>query len=299
MEWMVIVGILMALMVLASGLAAHAQPQGADASSGKTPAADRLGWRLAVQAYSFNRYTFYEAVEKTASLGLRHIEAYPGQRLSKEKPDASFDHDMSEELQREVKEKLAAAGVTLVNYGVVGLGNNEAECRKVFEFAKAMGIETIVSEPPPDAFPLLDKLCNEYGINVAIHNHPKPSPYWNPDTVLEACEGCGPRVGACADTGHWMRSGIDPVEALKKLEGRIVSLHFKDLNEHGQGAHDVPWGTGQGKARQMLAELHRQGLKAVFSIEYEYDWDNSLPAIAQCVEFFEQVAEELAAEKKE
>jgi hypothetical protein len=102
MEWMVMVGILMALMMLASGLAAHAQSQGADASSGKTPAADRLGWRLAVQAYSFNRYTFYEAVEKTASLGLRHIEAYPGQRLSKEKPDASFDHNMSEELQGEV-----------------------------------------------------------------------------------------------------------------------------------------------------------------------------------------------------
>ena len=43
-------------------------------------------------------------------------------------------------------------GITLVNYGVVGLPNNEAECRKVFDFAKEMGIETIVSEPPEDAF---------------------------------------------------------------------------------------------------------------------------------------------------
>jgi len=311
MQWLVMAATLMALMVLApaglvSGAAAPDQSRragSADASSGeeagKTPAADRLGWRLAVQAWSFNRYTFYEAVEKTASLGLRYIEAYPGQRLSKEKPDARFDHNMSEELRREVKKKLAAAGVTLVNYGVVGLSNNEAECRKVFEFAKAMGIETIVSEPPTDAFPLLEKLCNEYGINVAIHNHPKPSRYWNPDTVLAACKGCGPRVGACADTGHWVRSGIDPVEALKKLEGRIVSFHFKDLNKRGKGAHDVPWGTGQGDVQGMLAELHRQGLRAVFSIEYEHDWDRSLPAMAHCVEFFNQVAEELAAEKKE
>ena len=40
------------------------------------------GWRLGTQAYSFNRYTFFEAIEKTASLGLDWIEAYPGQTLS-------------------------------------------------------------------------------------------------------------------------------------------------------------------------------------------------------------------------
>ena len=46
------------------------------------PHAEKLGWRLACQAYSFNRYTFQEAVEKNASLGLRFLEAYPGQSLS-------------------------------------------------------------------------------------------------------------------------------------------------------------------------------------------------------------------------
>ena len=38
----------------------------------------------------------------------------------------------------------------------------------------------------------------------------------------------------------------------------------------------------------MLAEIHRQGVKAVFSIEYEYNWDNSLPDIAQSVKYFDQ-----------
>ena len=38
-------------------------------------------WRLGMQAYSFNRFTFYEAVDKTRALGMRYIEAYPGQRL--------------------------------------------------------------------------------------------------------------------------------------------------------------------------------------------------------------------------
>jgi len=251
-------------------------------------------WRLGMQAYSFNRFTFYEAVDKNEALGMRYIEAYPGQRLSKEKPDIRADHNMSSEIRREVLQRLQEAGVKLVNYGVVGLPNNEAQCRKVFDFAKAMGIETIVSEPPEDAFDLIDRLCEEYKINVAIHNHPKPSHYWNPDTVLKVCRGRSRRIGACADTGHWMRSGINPVEALRKLKGRIISLHFKDLNKFGGGAHDVIWGTGAGDARAMLAELARQNFKGVFSIEYEHNWLNSMPEIAGCVAFFRKVAAELS-----
>ncbi len=260
------------------------------------PNAEKLGWRLGCQAYSFNRFSFYEAVEKNASLGLKWIEAYPGQKLSQQKPNAGLNDALTPELRKEVKKKLADCDVKLVNFGVCGLSNNEKACRRVFDFAKDMGIETIVSEPAPDAFDLLDKLCGEYQINVALHNHPEPSRYWNPDTVLDACKGHCKRIGACADTGHWMRSGVNPLDALKKLEGHIISFHFKDLNKYGRkDVHDVPWGTGAGNAKALLQEIHRQKLKAVFSIEYEYNWLNSLPEIAQCVEFFDKVAAELAA----
>lgn len=158
-------------------------------------------WRLSIQAYTFNRFTFYEAVDKTKALGLCYIEAYPGQQLSKEKQNVKFDHNMSSEVKNEVLQKLHEAGFKLVNYGVLSLPNDETECRKVFNFAKDMGIETIVSEPPEESFDLVEKLCEEYKINVAIHNHPRPSHYWNPDTVLKVCEGRSSRIGACADTG--------------------------------------------------------------------------------------------------
>ena len=45
------------------------------------PHAEKLGWRLGCQAYSFNKYTFYEAIDKVQSLGLHYIEAYPGQKV--------------------------------------------------------------------------------------------------------------------------------------------------------------------------------------------------------------------------
>lgn len=248
------------------------------------------GWRLGMQAYSFKEFTFFEAVDKTASLGMKVIEAYPGQRFSPERPDAKFHHTMSAELRNEVKQKLCQAKVKMVNYGVVGLPNDEAKCRQVFDFAKEMGIETIVSEPPAEALDLVEKLCKEYKIKMAIHNHPAPSKYWDPDRVVAAVKGRSKLMGACADTGHWKRSGICPVEALKKLEGRIISLHFKDIDNEKK---DVIWGTGKCDVKAILTELDRQKFKGVFSAEYEANWKNSVPDLRRCAQYFNKVACEL------
>ncbi len=254
------------------------------------PSAEKLGWKLGCQAYTFNRFTFFEAIDKVKALGLHYIEAYPGQTLSKDHGDVKFDHNMPAKLYPEVLAKLKAADVKLMNYGVVGLGNDEAENRKVFDFAKSLGIETIVSEAPQESFTLLDKLTAEYGIRVAMHNHPEPSRYWDPKVLLAACEGHSKLIGSCADTGHWLRSGVWPLEALKLLEGRVISFHVKDLPEFGnKEAHDVPWGTGLLDLRGVLVEMRRQGFQGVFSVEYEHNWDNSLPDIALCVANFEAV----------
>jgi sugar phosphate isomerase/epimerase len=135
-------------------------------------------------------------------------------------------------------------------------------------------------------------MCYRYNINAAVHDHPKPSRYWSPDIVIEAIRNRGMRVGACADTGHWSRSGLKPVECLHKLAGRIITLHFKDI----AGGEDKPWGTGDGDARGMLEELHNQGFRGVFSLEYETGQGAELEAnAARCIAFFDKVAAELAA----
>jgi sugar phosphate isomerase/epimerase len=257
-------------------------------------AQEKLGWRLAGKGYTFRSVTFSEAVDKTAALGLRYLEVNPWQKF---KPGSDLDMGpgMDDAMLAEVKKKLEDAGVKPVAYGVMVLGKDEAANRKVFEFCRKLGIETIVSEPPAGTLEAIDRLCAEYAISVAIHNHPKPSGYWDPETVLKACAGRSVRIGACADTGHWMRSGIDPVEALKKLEGRIISMHLKDLNEFGDPkAYDVPWGTGKGNLPAVLAELKRQNLRAVFSMEYETDGPKLMDELAQCVAFFDRETTALA-----
>jgi sugar phosphate isomerase/epimerase len=275
--------LLTAVILMLLGSDATAQSSGLKSH----PATDAYdGWRLGVQAWTFKKFTFYEAIEKTASLGLNWIEAYPGQKLNKEYPSVKINPDMPAELRSELKQKLKDSGIKLINFGVVELPNDEAKCRKVFDFAKDMGIETIVSEPPVEAFDLVEKLCKEYKIKVAIHNHPKPSFYWDPDKILELCKGRSKLIGACADTGHWVRSGLDPVESLKKLEGRIISLHLKEIGD----GHDIAWGTGINHVEPILRELHRQNFKGVFSVEYEYNWENSVPEIRKSAQFFNKTS---------
>lgn len=253
--------------------------------------------RIGCQAYSFNRFTFFEAIEKNASLGLTCIEAYPGQVLAPDRRDTKFDHNLSADLVEKVREWLGVAGVKLVNYGVVNLPPDAEECRKVFDFARTMGIETIVSEPPGEALELIDRLCQEYRIHVAFHNHPQPSRYWNPSAVVKACEGRSKYFGACADTGHWVRSGVSPLEAMKRLEGRIVSLHLKDVDRCAPDAEDVPWGTGVGEIGAVLGEIRRQGIHPVIAIEYELSTPGDpSPEIEKCIGFFNETWKKCARE---
>jgi sugar phosphate isomerase/epimerase len=285
----VLFGMLLAATLLCSIPAVAAGPG--------APAAEAIGWRLGCQLWSFNRFTFMEAIDKTASMGLKYAEAFPGQRLSPDLPeDVKFEHGMSEEHRLLGQKKLQEAGVKVVAYGVVGLSKNEEENRKVFEFAKAMGIETLSSEPPKSALELVGKLADEYGINVAIHNHPKPSLYWDYSILAEAVAGSSTRIGSCADTGHWARSGLNPLDAVKALEGRIISFHLKDLNVIGdRTAHDVIWGTGVLDVKSILAEVYRQKIvNPIFSIEYEHNWENNVPDITECVAYFDKVAAEIS-----
>ena len=111
-----------------------------------------------------------------------------------------------------------------------GIPTDEAGARKVFEWAKKMGIEVLVTETRPTE--MHDKLCQEYQIKMALHNHPKT---WPPNEVLRACKDKSKWIGSCSDTGHWMRADFVPVDTFKKLEGRVLALAFQGLERVRQG----------------------------------------------------------------
>ena len=247
---------------------------------------------IAIQCWTFREYSFQEALEKAKALGIDFVQPYPGQALRPDKPEVEFDHNLSEENIQWVQRKLEEHGQYLIAYGVVEFDNTEEDMRKVFDFAKNLGIRTVVAEPKFDDFALLERMVKEYNINVAIHNHPSPSKYARPESVLERIKGLDERIGACVDTGHWMRSGVKPLEGLKMLEGRIIDVHLKDLDAFGVlEAEDVPFGQGKANVHDILAELTNQNFRGYLAVEYEKEADalNPAPPIKKGIEYIKSI----------
>jgi sugar phosphate isomerase/epimerase len=217
------------------------------------------------------------------------IEFYPGQKLSAEEPNVKFDHNAPDEAIAKVIARLSQRGIQAVNYGVVEIPKDEAGARKVFELAKKLGLYAVTTESV-DALDTIEKLAKEYDVKVGIHNHPRRPDdanykVWDPAYVLSVVKDRDSRIGSCADTGHWVRSGLNPVDCLKILKGRVISSHLKDLNEKSPAAHDVPYGSGVSNIPGILEELRRQNFTGNISVEYEYNWETNVPEVAQCIGF--------------
>ncbi len=226
---------------------------------------------VAVQCWTYRRFTFFETLDKVKALGIKYIQAYPEQLLGKEFPKVAFGPGMTEGQMKTVRDRVAAAGLEIVGYGVCDIGRTEASMRLIFDFARRMGIPMVVCEPEDDDYTLLDRLVEEYEIRLAVHNHPEPAKYAYPALLAKDIKGRSRLIGACADPGHWMRCGLKPVECLRYLEGRVLDVHIKDRSDFGNAKAVVDTVVGDGKAglRDILAELTLQDYDGYLTFEYE------------------------------
>jgi sugar phosphate isomerase/epimerase len=254
--------------------------------------------KLGVQTYTFRTYTLMETIDKVNALGVKYIEAYSAQRIAPEFGDVQFGPDAPTEALEKVEAKLEQAGIKLLAYYYHALGNDQAETEKVFEFADEMDIKIIVCEPDPAKLDWLDEMAAKYKMKIAIHNHarhPDNPAYvnWKPEEVMKMCEGHSKRIGTCADTGHWTRSGISPAEALRTYRDRLICVHLKDMDKAELDAHDVVFGQGKADMAAVMAELYRQKFDGLASIEYEENPQDNFDEVAACVKYVRTTMDEL------
>jgi len=257
--------------------------------------AEQQGWDLSMQSFSFHLFPFMEALDKTQQLGLSYIEVFPGHKLGGKWGDKPFGFDLTSEERADLKAMAESKGIKIISTGVYGTNDPEG-WEKMFMLAKDMEMEFISCEPNIQDWDLIEGLVKKYDIKVAVHNHPQPSPYWNPDLLLKEISHRDNRIGACCDVGHWRREGLDEIECLNKLKGRVITLHFKDIEAKKEGEkeqHDVIWGTGILDIPGMFKVLKEQNFKGTFTIEYENNWENSVPDIDQCIKYYNKVTEEI------
>ena len=211
-------------------------------------AADGGELNLGIQMYSLRGYPVDEALGHVKDLGLKVIEFYPGM-FPVTDDQAAIDA---------MKKKVTDLGLTMSAYGVNRFTKDAAANRKLFAFAKAAGIPILGADPDPDSFASLDDLVKEFDR----------------------------RIGACADLGHYLRSGEQPTEVIRLLAGRLYGIHLKDFAEMQDKTRGVILGQGHIDVPAVFAALEQAKFPAdgALSIEYEEHPTNPLAEIRACIE---------------
>jgi sugar phosphate isomerase/epimerase len=245
------------------------------------------GFALGTQSYTFRLFTFEEACAKTAAAGVKTTELFPGQKISASRPNEKTDPNVSAEGLAEIKDILKKNGLQAVALGVIGIPKEEAGARKIFQFAKELGIKVLNTEST-DSIDTIEKMVKEFDIKVGYHNHPQrpDNPnykVWDPNYILELTKDRDARIGSCADMGHWTNSGLAAADCIRILKGRIVSSHLKEI-AHGSTKCTRP-GEGRAKLDEALKALKEVGFDGPVSIEHEINWEDNLEDVKSYVSF--------------
>jgi sugar phosphate isomerase/epimerase len=245
-------------------------------------------WKLGVALWTFHTFNFPDALAKVDSAGIEYIEPNTFHNTGPELKD-SLIMQLSPDGIEKLKAMIQERGLKVESIYIAG-DSTLGSWDKQFTIAKQLGVKFVTAEPPVNMWDDIDSLAGAYGVKVAIHEHWKGvSPYWHPDSVLAAIKG-HPNFGACADLGHWPKSGIDPVEAVKKLSGHIIGVHLKDIAAfNNPKLKDVPVGTGVVDFPAVFQELKNQQFTGPIYIERDAeDQPSNLPSVIQTIEYYKE-----------
>ncbi len=231
-------------------------------------------FKMALQSYSLRGLTtdgkadVHKALHATQEMGVAYWEAYP----------AHFPADPKK--ADEYKALAAEHGVTVIGYGVNGFSKNHDNNRKLFEFAKAMGFGYLSADPSVDAFDSLDKLVEEYGVAIGIHNHGPGHKWAMIDTIAAAIKDHNPKIGCCVDTGHFLRSREDPVRAVEVFGKRVYGVHLKDVKD---ATKFTVLGEGDLRTADLLKALAKNQYDYALALEYEEHPNDPIAEIKECL----------------
>lgn len=245
--------------------------------------------KFGIALYTFSNFSFPEQLELADSAGLKYVEGFTFGKAGATLKD-SMIMNLSKSGLNKLKELINKKGLKMESIYIIG-GNKVENWEKDFELAKHLGVRYVTAEPPKNMWDSVDSLAAIYGIKVALHNHWKGnSIYWHPDSVLVALKN-HPNFGACPDLGHYPKSGIDPLEAIKKLEGHIIGIHLKDIAEYNNNKlQDVPIGTGVVNFPAIFSELKRQNFNGNLMIERDTkEKPSNLSSVKQIVKYYQNV----------
>ena len=250
--------------------------------SGPRGAAHRL--KLGVASYSLRKFSLDQALEMCREMDVRYVNF----------KDVHLPMTDSPEALRIARQKVEAAGLTIMGGGTITLKNDPAQVRKAFQYAKDAGFPLMVTAPEPDAFDVIEKMIQEFDIKVAVHNHgPEDKFFPAPQDAMKKLAGRDRRFGLCMDVGHATRAGVDPVKSVDECKERLLDLHVKDLKvktdkdsqtEVGKGVLDFPG---------LFRALEKIGFAGHVGLEYEINETSPLVGMKESFAYMRGVVDAL------
>jgi inosose dehydratase len=232
------------------------------------------GLKIGVATYTFREWPIEETIKGLQRAGMKYIS------IKNVKNHIDLSHTTEERKQR--AQMFRDAGMIPLSVGNVSMKNDEADVRRAFEYARDIGVPTIVCAPPVDAVPLLDKMVKEFNIKLAIHNHgPEDKQFPSPYDVWKAVEKYDKRIGLCIDVGHTARAGVDPAESIIKCRERLYDVHLKDISALGNRNTPIEGGRGILDLKAILAALLKINYQGLAGFEYEKDGKDPLPGLTE------------------
>lgn len=235
------------------------------------------GLKIGVATYTFREWPLEETIKGLQRVGMKYIS------IKNVKNHIDISHTPEERKQR--AQMFRAAGMIPLSVGNVSMRGSDADIRKGFEYAKDIGVPTIVCAPRRDAIPLLDQLVKEFDIKLAIHNHgPEDKGYFpSPYDAMDLIAKYDKRIGLCIDVGHTARAGVDPAESIIKCKDRLYDLHLKDISALGARNTPIEGGRGILNLKAILQALIKIKYQGLAGYEYEKDGKDPLPGLAETI----------------
>jgi len=240
------------------------------------------GFPMGIQSFCFRETKGIDKlIRRLRQVELACIELHPVHL-----PLESSDLEIAEALSL-----FESAGISVPAFGVVPLPRDVRRCRRIFEFAEKLEVETICADPEPEALEAIERLTDEYDIAVAIHNQGPGHRWGSFEAIHKALASTGEGIGICVDTGHFLRAGEDPLEPIRAMPDRVLGVHLKDVARDESGEwKEVILERGALRVGDVLATLASSGFDGFISLEYEGDPKDPVPAIRECLRVIRSAA---------
>jgi sugar phosphate isomerase/epimerase len=257
-------------------LAAPAHAAAPDSSSGDP----WKGLKVGIASYTFSRLPLEEAIEAIRTIGVHYVSI----------KDAHLSLKSTPAQRKAVVQQFRDAGITPLSCGNITMTDEESNIRGAFEYARDAGIPVIVCKPTKASLPVLDKMVKEFDIKIAIHNHGPEDNVWpSPYVAWEAIQPYDERIGLCIDVGHTARTGVDPVESIRKCAARLHDVHLKDIASKEGKSKPVEVGRGVLDIPGILQALIDINFSRHVGLEYEKDMKNPVPGATESIAYVRKV----------